>query len=223
MPKFTVGIPCYNQAEYLPDAIESALSQTVPCEVIVVVDGSPDNAYEVSSRYGVKVIYQVNKGLASARNTAIMNMAGDYFLPLDADDILIENCIERMTEAANQYNTDVIAPSFKMFGVNNAEVILQGIPTMEDLKEANRIGYFSAIKKSVLLEIGGYNPKMVWGWEDYDLWLDIFKRNHSLAILQDILVLYRTKDHSMIHDANAHAPELWAQIKRNHPSLWPSS
>lgn len=219
--KVTVGIPCYNQAEFLADAIDSALAQTVPCEIIVCNDGSTDKSLEIANSYkGIKVINQVNKGLSSARNTLIMNMTGDYFLPLDADDILLENCVEKIEEAINTHHSDVIAPSFKAFGVHNGEVILQGIPTLEDFTQANRLGYFSAIKKEVLLEIGGYNPRMTYGWEDWFNWLDIFRRNHSLCILQDVLVLYRTKEHSMITVANKHAGELTDVMRAAFPDIY---
>lgn len=222
--RFTIGIPVYNQAQYLSDAIESALAQTVPCEVLVVNDGSTDTSLEVAQKYsGVKVINQTNKGLPSARNTLIMNMTGNYFLPLDADDILLENCVEKMMQAAEEHNNpDVITPSFKTFGTSNNQVILREIPPLETFKQANRLPYFSAIKKEVLLEVGGYNPRMTWGWEDLDLWFDIFKRTHSLCLLQDVLVLYRTKEVSMITEANKHSEELWAQIRTNHPTLWQS-
>lgn len=79
--KVTIGIPLYNQQDYVADAIESALSQTIPCEIIVVNDGSTDKSLEVAQRYendGVKIINQVNKGLPSARNTVIMNMTGEF-------------------------------------------------------------------------------------------------------------------------------------------------
>lgn len=231
MAKISIVIPSYNQAEYLPEAIESAYSQTYqPCEIIVVDDGSTDESLEIAERYTfpkypliespVRVIKQVNKGLPSARNTGIMNATGDYIMFLDADDILKENALERINIEIHTSNADIIAPSFKQFGKSSQEIIL-GPFTLDDLKIANRIGYFSAIRRSALLEIGGYNPRMRWGWEDYDLWFDLFKRGKSIAILQDILVSYRVKEKSMIHDANAHAEELWAQLKKNHPSIWP--
>src|SRR5690554_5285445 len=97
--KVTIGIPLYNQQDYVADAIESALSQTTPCEIIVVNDGSTDKSLEVAQRYekdGVKIINQVNKGLPSARNTVIMNMTGEFLMPLDADDILNDNCVEKL-------------------------------------------------------------------------------------------------------------------------------
>lgn len=217
--KVSVIIPCYDQAEYLPDAIESALNQTYKdIEVIVVNDGSTDSSLQVAQSYKDKItiVNQVNKGLSSARNTGIMHSTGDYILPLDADDILLENCVERMMRDT----ADVIAPSFKCFGVSDRECVLTNIPTLEDFKTANRIGYFSAIKRSVLLEVGGYNPKMLYGFEDYDLWFDIFKRGHSLAIIPEILVLYRTKLQSMIHEANKHSDFLLGQIRKNHPTVF---
>lgn len=220
--RISIIIPCYNQAEFLPDAIESALNQTISCEIIVINDGSTDNSLDIARGYesqGVKVINQVNKGLPSARNTGIMNTTGDYILPLDADDMLMETCAEKMLKAAES-GADVISTSFKCFGVSNDEVILKDIPTLQEFKDGNRIGYFSAIKKSVLLETGGYSPRMVWGYEDWHLWFDIFKRGKILAILSEVLVLYRTKENSMIHNAQKHHNELFGQIKQDNPETF---
>ena len=87
-PLASIVIPCYNQAHFLPEAIESALSQTHrPIEVIVVDDGSPDNAAEVVARYPhVRYVRQENRGLGGARNTGFRVSKGEYILFLDADD-----------------------------------------------------------------------------------------------------------------------------------------
>ena len=231
MATISICIPSYNQAEYLVEAIESAYNQTFPPhEILICDDGSTDNSLEIAERYTfpkypliespVRVIKQVNKGLPSARNTLIMNATGDYIMFLDADDILMENALERIHHEILATNADIIAPSFKCFGKSDATVILQGF-TMEDLKVANRLGYFCAIRRSALQAIGGYNPRMKYGWEDYDLWFDLFKKGYTIAIIQEVLVMYRVKEKSMIHEANAHSEELWAQLKKNHPSLWP--
>lgn len=219
--KFSIIIPVFNQEQYLWEAIESALDQTVKCEIIVINDGSTDNSLRLAKSYEprVKVIDQVNKGLASARNTGIMNATGEYILPLDADDILLENCVETMQKFAKR-GPDVIASSFKTFGVNSGEVILTNTPTLEEFKTLNRIGYFSAIKRSVLLARGGYNPKMTWGYEDWDLWIDIFKRGHSLCLIPEPLMLYRIKEQSMIQEADRHRDELINQMKKNHPDVY---
>lgn len=216
----TIVIASYNQAEFLPDAIESALAQTLPCEIIVVNDGSTDNSLAVARRYSVKVVDQVNKGLSSARNTGIMNATGDYILFLDADDILLPNCAERIQQMIDTTKADIVAPSFKEFGISNREVILSLHPTLEEFKTGNRIGYFSAIRKSALLEIGGYSPRMTWGYEDYHLWFDLLKRGKTLCTIPEVLVLYRTKERSMIHVAVEHHDELIRQIIKDHKEVY---
>lgn len=221
----SICIASCNQAEYLPDAIESAINQTVqPDNIILVDDGSTDNSLEIAKQYPVKVISQVNKGLSSARNTGIMNsfenpnydmdFSLDYILFLDADDILMPNCIEVMERAIKETNADIIAPSFKNFGIHNNEVILDN-PTHQDFMSANRIGYFSAIRKSKLLEIGGYSPRMTWGYEDYHLWHNLLCRGATLHTLKEVLVLYRTKPNSMLSVAQQHHDELITQINKD--------
>ena len=95
-PLVSIVIPCYAQAHFLSEAIESVLAQTHPkTEIIVVDDGSPDNAAEVVARYpGVLCVRQENRGLAEARNTGFRASNGEYVVFLDADDRLTPNAIE---------------------------------------------------------------------------------------------------------------------------------
>lgn len=224
--KFSIVIPTFNQSQYLAECIESALAQTYkPHEIIVVNDGSQDDTRYIAKQYPVKYIEQVNKGLASARNAGIMNMTGDWFYPLDSDDIMLENCLKRVTDTiAYNPEADIIAPSFKCFGKYQDQVILMPDPQLKDFKfingqPQNRIGYFSAIRKEALLEVGGYSPKMTWGWEDLHLTINLLSQGKKIVTIPEILMLYRTKEHSMIHEANAHATELTNQIFKDFPSL----
>lgn len=215
----TICIPVYNQVEYLSDAIQSALDQTIKCKVIVIDDGSTDGSGELAETFPVKVVHQVNKGLSSARNTGIMWAKTKYILFLDADDILLPNCVEEMLKKIEETDADIIAPSFKCFGTSNNLVILEK-PTLEDFAVANRIGYFSAIKRDALLEIGGYSPRMIYGYEDYHLWINLLIKNKSIAIIKEPLVLYRTKEKSMWTEAVKHHEELMSQIKKDFPKLY---
>jgi glycosyltransferase involved in cell wall biosynthesis len=91
----SVIIPCYKQAHFLPQAIESVLAQSHPAEIIVVDDGSPDHTAEVAARYpGVRCLRQDNRGLAEARNSGFRASRGNYVMFLDADDRLTINAIE---------------------------------------------------------------------------------------------------------------------------------
>ena len=95
----SVVIPCYNQAHFLGEAIESVLSQTYEdFEVIVVDDGSKDDTAEVASGYAaldprVRLVRQENRGLAGARNRGLSESSGEYVVFLDSDDRLLEEAL----------------------------------------------------------------------------------------------------------------------------------
>jgi glycosyltransferase involved in cell wall biosynthesis len=95
-PLVSVVIPCYNQAHFLGEAIESVLVQSYPHhEIVVVDDGSTDNTSEVASSYPVvRCIRQANTGLSGARNTGLRESRGEYLVFLDSDDRLIPEALE---------------------------------------------------------------------------------------------------------------------------------
>ena len=95
--RVAVVIPCYKQAHYLGDAIESTLNQTLPpSEIVVIDDGSPDDVLGVVARFpGVRYIRQLNQGLSAARNTGIHATTSELLVFLDSDDRLLPHAIER--------------------------------------------------------------------------------------------------------------------------------
>src|ERR671913_400837 len=96
----SVVIPCYNQAHFLGEAIDSVLSQSyTDFEVIVVDDGSQDDTQGVASTYvdedpRVRLVSQENRGLAGARNRGLAESRGEYVVFLDSDDRLAEAALE---------------------------------------------------------------------------------------------------------------------------------
>lgn len=84
----SIVIPVYNQQRFLAQAIDSALAQSWPdCEVVVVDDGSTDGSAEIMSRYSqIRVVRQVNRGLAAARNAGLAASRGEVVIFLDSDD-----------------------------------------------------------------------------------------------------------------------------------------
>jgi len=220
--KISIIIPSYGQRDYLREAIDSALAQSTRSEIIVVDDGSTDGSLEMAKEYetfGVKVISQVNKGLASARNTGIMNATGDYVLPLDADDLLKENAVERIIDYAKNTDADVIAPSIHCFGLGNQTTILMENPILKDFKAGNRLSYCSAIKRSVLHEVGGYSPRMIFGYEDMHLWINLLVRGKKIVTIPEPLMLYRIREESMMTESLKHHDELMAQIYKDFPEF----
>lgn len=101
----SVLIPNYNYARFLPEAIESVLSQTYPrIETIVVDDGSTDNSRSVIDSYHDRVIsvHKTNGGQTSALNAAFERCSGDLISFLDADDAFESEKVERVVSAARR-------------------------------------------------------------------------------------------------------------------------
>lgn len=101
----SVLIPNYNYARFLPETIESVLSQTYPrIETIVVDDGSTDNSREVIAGYGERLIsvFKANGGLTSTLNAAFERSRGDLVCFLDADDAFETEKVERVVAAARR-------------------------------------------------------------------------------------------------------------------------
>ena len=100
--KFSIIIPCYNQANFLNECYISILSQLYEnWEAIFINDGSTDETEQVLKRLSnydskVKIYSKENGGLSSARNFGINKATGDYFLFLDCDDMLLPNCLSRI-------------------------------------------------------------------------------------------------------------------------------
>lgn len=111
-PLVSIIIPVYNGANYVAEAIESALNQTYKnIEIIVVNDGSTDETEKIVKKYGDKVRYfsKENGGTSTALNVGIKNMKGDYFSWLSHDDMYYPNKIKiQIEELKKLENKDTI-------------------------------------------------------------------------------------------------------------------
>jgi len=100
----SVVIICFNAADFVADAIDSALAQTYPAvEVVVVDDASTDGSWEVVSGYGDRVRalrLPVNGGAPHARNRGAELAGGEWLMFLDADDFIAPDTLEGLVEAA---------------------------------------------------------------------------------------------------------------------------
>lgn len=102
-PLVSIVIPVYNGANYMRDAIDSALAQSYSnIEVIVVNDGSNDNGEtdKIAKSYGDKIRYffKENGGVATALNLGIEKMTGEYFSWLSHDDVYLTDKIKAQVE-----------------------------------------------------------------------------------------------------------------------------
>lgn len=104
-PLVSIGITSYNYAPYVAAAIDSALAQEGPIEVIVVDDGSTDDSVERILAYGdrVTLIRQENAGQAAAFNAAYAASRGEIICLLDADDLFRAGKAVAVRELAGRF------------------------------------------------------------------------------------------------------------------------
>lgn len=214
MPKVSIIIPTYNNAHYLPDAVDSAMAQTyTDYEIIIIDDGSTDDTKQVVVPYLEKVgsrlkyIYQKNKGLAAARNTAINHAAGEYIALLDADD---KWCKDRLEETVQAIERDekigVVHANIMRFSDGEGNL---GVPdrSMEKLsgsilkeiflRKTNIACPTVLFRKKCCDEVGGFDENLArLGCEDRELWLRIAEK-YEFFYIDKVLARYRINPASM--------------------------
>lgn len=175
----SVVIPCFRQAHFLPEAIESVLAQDHPdLEVIVVDDGSPDNVEAVVSRYpGVRCLRQPNGGLAAARNAGLQQARGAFLLFLDSDDRLLPEAIGLGLEQLRGDPAAMMAAGTWLLIGEEGEPLPADPPQQPEeaypaLLESCFISTPAAVlyRRALFEQIGGFDPT-VSASADYDLYL----------------------------------------------------
>ena len=204
----TVVIPCYNQAHFLSEAIESVLCQSYTSfEVLVVDDGSTDNTSEVASRYTgeeVRLIRQANRGRSGARNRGLDEAQGKYVVFLDSDDRLLPQALEagvRELEAhpacAFVFGRETLMETDGSFLGSPSPPYTGGTDYYEALlRESYPALHAVMFRRAVIEAVGGFDASLP-AAEDYDLYLRVaskFPIHHH----DEVVAEYRR------HAANTH-------------------
>ncbi|MCI5156897.1 MAG: glycosyltransferase family 2 protein [Candidatus Electrothrix sp. AUS1_2] len=203
MPRVSVVIPCYNQGAFVDEAIQSVLVQTfAEFEIIVVNDGSTD-AFTVNHLRQLdfpktRVLHTTNQGLSAARNNGIREAQGEYILPLDADDRIGSTYLEQAVRLLDaQPELGIVYCKARFFGDRNSEWQLPEY-SLEEMLLNNVIFCTSFFRRTDWEAAGGFDPAMIYGWEDYDFWLSLIKRGRQVKRIPEILFYYRIRSDSML-------------------------
>lgn len=203
----TVIIPCYNDGQYIMEALQSLYYQTLlPEKIIIVDDGSNIDTKKILSTINhslVQIVYQENKGVSAARNLAISLAQTDYIVNLDADDYFEATFIEKAIAVLNQ-DQEVVAVSSYHHVFNGASTIEIVNPLGGKLKDfivKNNCSSNTMFRKKAWLTVGGFDEKMKEGYEDWEFWIAILKQGGSIHILKEVLSHYRIK--AVSRDQNA--------------------
>jgi glycosyltransferase involved in cell wall biosynthesis/thioredoxin-like negative regulator of GroEL len=227
-PIVSVIIPCFNQAAFLDQAVGSVITQDYSeWEIIIINDGSPDATSKVAQHLvnkhpdrRIRIIEQANQGLAMARNNGIAVSCGKYILPLDADDAIASEFLSKTVAILEtDAGTDIIQTNQRTFGDTNSQ-FESGHFVLDKLATDNQIYYCSLYRRKVFDAVGGYNPNMIWGYEDWNFWIGAAKHGFKARKVDEPLFFYRIKSSSMLTQAMQRDRELRARIVLNHAEIY---
>ena len=205
----SVIMPCFNQGNYLPEALESIIGQTYPnWECIIIDDGSTDHSEKVAKEYcqkdsRIRYIYQENAGVIAARNHAISESLGEYILPLDADDAVSCHYLEKAVHIlTTNPSCKIVYGKGWLTGEKNEPFILPPF-SIEGLLRDNCIFNSSVFRR-----------------QDWNLWLSLLEKGGNAHQLDEVVYYYRIQSKSRTTEADQNEQKLRLQILENHKELY---
>jgi len=223
MTSVSALLTCYNEADYIEEAIMSVVSQTrydAVDKIVVVNDGSEDQSEDVilrlANKYSkIEYIYQENQGLAAARNTGLFHCTGDWVAILDGDDIWIEEKLERQLDfVSTRPDVGVVYSDFYLF---NGSKRLRVTPNKFDCRDNDTLKQLfmrggpiipstTLINKHCFESVGIFDPVLRRA-QDTDMWLRI-ARQLPIHHIEEPLILRREHNESLGSDPEKKAEYL---------------
>lgn len=199
-PLVSIIVPCYNQEEFIGDALQSVYDQSYTnWECIVMDDGSTDSSKKIVQQWVIKDTrfhyhHKTNGGVSETRNHAIQYAGGEFILPLDGDDMLAKDYLQKAIEIfSNDPDTKLVYCDPIMFGAKNGVVNSRDY-SFKMLLMDNTIPCTGIFRKVDFEQTKGYNTNMIYGLEDWDFWVSFLNKEDIVVKLKENLVYYRIKE-----------------------------
>lgn len=225
-PRVSVVMPCRDHGRYLDEAVDSVLAQTVAdVEIVIVDDGSTDpftvNLLRAYARPRTRVLSTPPRGPSHARNLAIAESRGAFVLPLDADDRIRPTFLEKtLARLQADGRVGMVDTEAERFG-DEAGHWPRPPFRMPHFLLGNSVAPAALFRRSDFDRTGGYNPNMVRGWEDFDLWLSFVALGRVAERVPEALFEYRVRADSRSARMTSSDWRLcYLQLLRNHPGLY---
>ena len=200
----SIIVPIYNAEKYLDSCIQSVLRQTYTnWELILINHGSTDKSGRIAEEYGfaderITVFHQKNLGVSLARNQGIDEATGNYVVFLDADDELIEDCLAKTVNIAEETNADVVAGrSCENQELFQDRIIWTGAEALENSLKDHLFTY-SACAKLIRREFIGktrFTPDIRINEDSYFVFQLLCKQN-VFVLTNDVIYFYRANSES---------------------------
>ena len=241
-PAVSVVVPLYNQADLLEETVMTIVNQTFEdWELVIVNDGSTDNGASVAAARGImarnaagdfggserriRLVEKQNGGLADARNAGIHAAAGEWIFPLDSDDLIGPDFLERGIAMASGGACNLVIADLKGFG---AWEYAWHVPeySARDLKYSNMFHCSALFHKSLWQAVPrGYPIETLFGYEDWAFWIfaeEMLEGGIRPCYIHEELFRYRIRPDSMHQSLLKNQEYSIASLRMLHPNLFPS-
>ncbi|MEL6777681.1 MAG: glycosyltransferase family 2 protein [Cyanobacteria bacterium J06597_16] len=221
MPKVSIIIPAYNAMRYLPETLDSALSQSFSdFEIMIVDDGSTDNIKDwfINLRDSrVRLISQTNQGKSVALNEGIAQTSGEYIAFLDADDLWEPTKLEKQVQCLQADPQVGLVYTWTALADETGQATGRILASHAEgqvwktliLKNILACGSTPMVRRQCFDVVGLFSPELPPA-EDWDMWLRL-AACYSFAVIKQPLVRYRK------HAGNTSA--MWQQMQTSSQSV----
>jgi hypothetical protein len=202
----SVIVPCYNQSQFLDEALQSVYDQTyIYWECIIVNDGSPDDTEAVALKWVNKdsrfrYVSKENGGISSARNKGLEIVVGDYIQFLDCDDMITPNKFQKSIDCIEDNNVDIVITNFIRFKKRITH-LKKAFCKLEN----QTFSYDSILLQwdrqfSIPIHCGLFKKEMIGNIrfnenlkakEDWMFWIEFFKNEPKVAFINENMAQYR--------------------------------
>lgn len=213
-PSVSIVLPTYNQADYLPKALDSILAQTwEDYELIVVNDGSTDGTRKIldtyRESYGFHVIHQENKKLPNALNVGFSHARGKYLTWTSSDNIMLPNMLEVLVNSLETMpRIGMVYADWEY--CDDQDVVLSIVRTLDFdrhlLMRSNYIMGCFLYRRECQEKIGLYDPEYILA-EDWEYW---WRLSQYFRVKRVPKVLYRYR----IHGKSLTTTDVYSQENR---------
>jgi O-antigen ligase len=220
-PRVAVVIPCFNDGATIEAALASLHGQE-ECEVVVVDDGSDDpETLRVLAQLeatGAKVVHQENRGLSAARMRGVAETTAPYIQPLDADDMIAPDALQRLADVLDlKPEVGMAWGDHRTFG--EVELTQRRAATLDPwaITYMNQLTE-GLIRREALLDAGGWVLKV--GYEDWDLYMGLAEKKWRGLRVDAVTYLYRISASRMLSTARLQHDRLYDEMRTRHAQLF---
>ena len=206
----SVIIPVFNGEKYLDECLSSVKNTGI--EIIVVNDASTDNSINIAKKYTDKIITISKSGPVIARNTGLKSANGEYVMFMDADDVLVDNAFDILTQQIKDFDAviglrqDFISP----------DCVDNYTPVSEQKKSSHGvISGCALIKKSVFDTVGDFDSDLMCG-DGYDWLLRAEKSGVKINKIDSVVCRRRLHNSNMGRTLKAQECADYVKIIRKH-------